>query len=132
MMPNKRVLVVEDNDLNFDLAAFLLSALGVCTLRAATGPQALARATAELPDLVLMDIQLPGLDGLEVTRRLRAAAATRQLPIVAISALAMRGDRERALAAGCDDYLPKPYSPSDFQATVRRFLEGGRVDEARR
>ena len=117
------VLVAEDNDANFELVEFLLSELGLQVLRAMNGQEALAMVIDARPDLLLLDIQLPRLDGLEVARRLRGGSPPASLPIVAVSALAMTGDRERALSAGCDAYLSKPISPRELQDIVRVFLE---------
>jgi CheY-like chemotaxis protein len=117
------VLVVEDNDLNYSLVEFVLGQQGLLISRADTGQQALDMATADPPDLVFMDIQLPGMDGLEVTRRLRQNPLTQGVPIVALTALAMAGDEERVLAAGCDAYLSKPVSPVDLVAVASRFVD---------
>src|SRR5579872_5010992 len=125
---SKRILVVEDNDVNYSLVAFILGKQGLQVRRAATGEEALRQAAEDEPDLILMDIQLPGIDGLEVTRRLRARPATRAIPIVALTAFAMVGDDERALAAGCDGYIAKPVSPRILLDTVQRFL-GGAAEE---
>jgi len=121
-MTSRRVLVVEDNDVNYELVSYLLVNMDAVVLRAVTGLQALTIAANEQPDLILMDIQLPGMDGLEVTRRLRASVLTREVAIVALSARAMVGDRELALDAGCNGYLTKPFSPHELQDTVRHFL----------
>ncbi|MBV8087133.1 MAG: response regulator [Chloroflexi bacterium] len=126
MPADKYVLVAEDNDLNFRLAQFILARLGVEVRRATTGDQALADALADPPALIYMDIQLPGMDGLQVTRELRSHPATQHVPIVALTALAMVGDEERAIAAGCNAYLTKPVSPHDLQDMTRRYL----MDEA--
>ncbi|HLQ31400.1 MAG TPA: response regulator [Chloroflexota bacterium] len=123
MPASQRVLVVEDNDLNYSLVEFVLGQQGLLISRADTGQQALDMATADPPDLVFMDIQLPGMDGLEVTRRLRQNPLTQGVPIVALTALAMAGDEERVLAAGCDAYLSKPVSPVDLVAVASRFLD---------
>ena len=96
MPMSKHVLVAEDNDLNFRLVEFILTRLGVTVRRATTGDQALADATSDPPGLIFMDIQLPGIDGLQATRQLRANPATQDIPIVALTALAMVGDEERA------------------------------------
>lgn len=128
MWCDKRVLVAEDNDTNYVLVQVVLRRLGCEVLRATTGDEAIATATSVLPDLVYMDIQLPAPDGLEVTRRLRADPATRDIPIVALTAQAMVGDRERALAAGCDAYLTKPVSIHLLEETTERFL--GKHDAA--
>ncbi len=97
-----RVLVVEDNDLNYELVQFILSSMGLIVLRANHGAQVLDVVTAEHPDLIYMDIQLPGVGGLELTRRLKADKATEHIPVIALTAFAMAGDEEKALAAGCD------------------------------
>ncbi len=123
MPASQRVLVVEDNDLNYSLVEFVLGQQGLLISRADTGQQALDMATADPPDLVFMDIQLPGMDGLEVTRRLRKNPLTQGVPIVALTALAMAGDEERVLAAGCDAYLSKPVSPVDLVAVASRFVD---------
>jgi len=122
MPSNKHVLVAEDNDLNFRLVEFILTRLGVDVRRATTGDQAVAEASTETPGLIFMDIQLPGMDGLQATRQLRANPATHDIPIVALTALAMVGDEERALAAGCNAYLTKPVSPHELQDMTRHYL----------
>ena len=119
------VLVVEDNGKNMKLFRDVLEAAGYHTLEATTGGQAVDLATERLPDLVLMDIQLPDIDGLEALRRLRASDRTTALPVLALTAQAMEGDRERFLAAGFDGYLSKPVDIADFVATVKRYCEGG-------
>ncbi|MDE3077859.1 MAG: response regulator [Chloroflexota bacterium] len=124
-----RVLVVEDNDLNYQLVAFVLSRLGLSVLRAADAEAALDLATSERPDLIYMDIQLPGTDGLEVTRRLKASSATCNVPVIALTAFAMVGDEEKALAAGCDGYLTKPVSPQQLRAVTQRFLRQSNAGE---
>jgi CheY-like chemotaxis protein len=121
-MAGNRVLVVEDNDLNFRLVQFVLVKLGVEVDRAKTGPEAIEMAAQQVPDLIYMDIHLPGMDGLEVTRRLRSVEATSRVPIVALTALAMSGDEARALEAGCDGYLTKPVSAQDLRENVNRYL----------
>lgn len=118
-----RVLVVEDNDINYELVRFILSRMGLVVLRASHGRQVLDVAAAEHPDLIYMDIQLPGIDGLEVTRRLKADRITQHVPIVALTAFAMVGDEEKALSAGCDAYLTKPVSPHKLQDTTEHFLQ---------
>ncbi|HLG73477.1 MAG TPA: response regulator [Chloroflexota bacterium] len=127
---SQRVLVVEDNDMNFTLVQFVLQRLGLDVQRAKSGPEALDLVEAGAPDLIYMDIHLPGMDGLEVTRHLRAKEMTRKIPIVALTALAMAGDQERALQAGCDGYLTKPVSANDLRESVSRYLEGaaGKAD----
>jgi two-component system, cell cycle response regulator DivK len=130
MASNQRVLVAEDNDLNYQLVSFVLGKLELDVERASSGAEALELASAERFDLVLMDIQLPDVDGLEVTRRLRANPETAGMPIVAVTALAMAGDEQKALAAGCDAYLTKPVSPAHLMETARRFLDPGAGTQA--
>jgi CheY-like chemotaxis protein len=103
-----KILLVEDNDLNRDMLTRRLTKRGYEVLTATDGEQGLVLAQAEQPDLVLMDMSLPGIDGWETTRRLRAGAGTSTIPVIALTAHAMAGDRERALEAGCDDYDTKP------------------------
>ncbi len=103
-----KILLVEDNDLNRDMLTRRLTKRGYEVLSATDGEQGLVLAQAEQPDLVLMDMSLPGIDGWETTRRLRAGAGTASIPVIALTAHAMAGDRERALEAGCDDYDTKP------------------------
>ena len=103
-----KILLVEDNDLNRDMLTRRLTKRGYEVLTATDGEQGLELAQAEQPDLVLMDMSLPGIDGWETTRRLRAGAGTASIPVIALTAHAMAGDRERALEAGCDDYDTKP------------------------
>ena len=122
-MAGASVLVVEDNEKNMKLFRDVLQAAGYSTLEATTGSQAVDLATEHLPDLVLMDIQLPDIDGVEALGRLRAAERTTTLPVLALTAQAMEGDRERFLAAGFDGYLSKPVNVVDFVATVKRYCE---------
>ena len=117
-----RVLVVEDNPANLTLATFLLQSAGHTVVTAANAEIGLMLARAEQPDLILMDIQLPGMDGLEATGLLKADAATRAIPVVALTALAMKGDEERIRAAGCDGYIAKPMRYKDFLATVAQHV----------
>ena len=124
-MTGAQILVVEDNEKNMKLFRDVLAATGYRTLEASTGAQAVALATEHAPDLVLMDIQLPDFDGIEALGRLRADERTAALPVLALTAQAMEGDRERFLAAGFDGYLSKPVNVADFVATVRRYCEGG-------
>lgn len=116
------VLVVEDNPANMTLATFLLKSAGYAVLSATDAESGLALARAEQPDLILMDIQLPGMDGLEATAVLKREEATRDIPVVALTALAMKGDEERIRAAGCDGYIAKPLAYREFLATVSTHL----------
>ena len=117
-----RVLIVEDNPANMTLATFLLQSAGHSVVTAANAEIGLMLARSEQPDLILMDIQLPGMDGLEATGLLKADVATRAIPVVALTALAMKGDEERIRAAGCDGYIAKPMRYKDFLATVAQQL----------
>jgi len=119
-----RVLVIEDNASNMTLATFLLESAGHTVLGASDAEAGLAIARADHPDLILMDIQLPGMDGLEATALLKGDASTRAIPVIALTALAMKGDEERIRAAGCDGYIAKPLSYREFLATVAAQLEG--------
>ena len=107
-MPGEDVLIVDDNAINLKLARILLQSEGY-TVHTATDAELALRVLASVkPRIILMDLQLPGMDGLELTRRLKADAATREIAIIAVTASAMKGDEERARAAGCDDYVAKP------------------------
>ena len=123
-MTGPQVLVVEDNERNMKLFRDVLESSGYRTLEATTGERAVELVVEHRPDLVLMDIQLPGIDGVEALGRLRAEERTASVPVLALTAQAMDGDRERFLAAGFDGYLSKPVDISDFVATVRRYCEG--------
>jgi two-component system cell cycle response regulator DivK len=118
------ILVVEDNPANLKLARFLLESAGHEVIEAADAAEGLAHAESEHVDLVLMDIQLPGMDGLEATRVLKNKETTRAVPVIALTALAMKGDRERILAAGCDGYIAKPFNHDDFIALVNYWVHG--------
>ena len=124
-MTEARILVVEDNDRNLKLVRDVLQFAGYEVVAASSGEQGVAMAMASPPDLVLMDLQLPGMDGTEALRALRAAARTRSVPIVAVTASAMKNDRDRALTAGFDGYLEKPISVQSLPAQVQSFLHGG-------
>lgn len=116
------ILVIEDNDLNRKLFRDLLSANSYVVLLAADGEEGYRIARERQPDLIVLDIQLPGASGLDVTRWIKEDPATREIPVVAVTALAMRGDEQRVLAAGCDAYVSKPISCGEFLETVTRFL----------
>jgi len=117
-----KVLIVEDNVANMTLAVFLLESAGHTVLSATDAEAGLTLARAEQPNLILMDMQLPGMDGLEATALLKGAAATRAIPVVALTALAMKGDEERIRAAGCDGYIAKPMRYREFLATIATQL----------
>ena len=122
-MEGHQILVVEDNEKSMKLFRDVLLATGHRTLEATTGAQAIRLATAHSPDLVLMDIQLPDIGGVEALGRLRADERTASVPVVALTAQAMEGDRERFLAAGFDGYLSKPVNVAELIATVKRYCE---------
>jgi two-component system, cell cycle response regulator DivK len=119
-----KVLVVEDNPANMTLAVFLLQSVGHTVLSAIDAEAGLTMARDEQPNLILMDIQLPGMDGLEATALLKHDAATRAIPVIALTALAMKGDEERIRAAGCDGYIAKPMRYREFLAAISAQLEG--------
>jgi len=121
-MAGERLLLVEDNPQNRRLAQFLLKAHGYLVYEATTGEEALELARAHLPELILMDLQLPGVDGYAVTRWLKEDATTAAIPVVALTAYAMQGDREKALAAGCVGYIAKPIDTKGFPAAVQHYL----------
>jgi two-component system cell cycle response regulator DivK len=118
-MTDALVLIVDDNEKNMRLARDVLRFAGFRTLAAATGGEGVALAARHLPDVILMDIRLPDMDGTEAARRLKADARTARIPVVALTSLAMKGDREWFLAAGFDGYLEKPISVRDFPEQVR-------------
>ena len=119
-----KILIVEDNRDNMELAVFLLHSAGHTVLSAMDAESGLSLAREELPNLILMDIQLPGMDGLEATALLKGDDATRAIPVIALSALAMKGDEERIRAAGCDGYIAKPMGVQEFLATIAARLAG--------
>jgi CheY-like chemotaxis protein len=119
-----RILVIEDNPINMELVTDLLEAAGFHVFPAATGEQGLRAAEVFAPDLILMDLSLPGLDGLATTRALRQNPATSQLPIVALTAHAMKGDEAITLSAGCNGYLTKPIDTRTFVSHVSAYLTG--------
>ncbi len=118
----KTALIVEDNALNLKLMRDLLEASGIETLQTKDGSRALEMVREHRPDIVLMDIQLPDVSGLDVTRKLKADPELRAIPIIAVTALTLRGDEERVLEAGCDAYISKPISVTNFLQEVRKFL----------
>ncbi|MBI3006874.1 MAG: response regulator [candidate division NC10 bacterium] len=124
-MPRKRILVVEDNPMNMELVCEVLEAHGYEVWQATSAAEALERLKRVKPDLILMDIQLPGLDGLALTKRLKQEPATRDILVVALTAHAMKGDRDRILEAGCCGYLPKPIDIKQLTTQVARLLRDG-------
>lgn len=118
-----KILVIEDNPTNMKFAADILRRSGYEVLQAADADAGIAIAREELPALILMDIQLPGMDGLTATRFLKGDEKTRHIKVIALTAFAMKGDEERMLAAGCDGYVSKPIRYKDFLQTVKSMLE---------
>ncbi len=117
-----KILVVEDNPANMTLAVFLLQSAGHAVIGATDAEAGVALARDEQPKLILMDIQLPGMDGLEATALLKKDDLTRNIPVIALTALAMKGDEQRIRAAGCDGYIAKPMRYKEFLATVASQL----------
>jgi two-component system cell cycle response regulator DivK len=118
----KRILVIEDQPDNRQILRDLLTNADFEVIEAEDGEAGLAAAAAHRPDLILMDIHLPGIDGYEVTRRLKADTLLHAIPIIAVASYGLAGDADKALAAGCDAYIPKPYSPRQLLAKVREYL----------
>ena len=121
--PQRKVLIVEDNDLNMKLFNDLLEAHGYDTLQTKDGVEALRMARQHRPDLILMDIQLPEVSGLEVTKWLKEDDDLRAIPVIAVTAFAMKGDEEKIREGGCEAYIAKPISVATFLQTVQRFLQ---------
>lgn len=119
---SKRILVIEDQEDNRQIVRDLMTASGYELLEATTGEEGIEAAARERPDLILMDIQLPGIDGYEVTRRIKANPQLKQIPIIAVTSYALSGDDKKAFAAGCDGYVTKPYSPRLLLAKIREYL----------
>ena len=121
-MPGERILIVDDNATNLKLVAYLMKANGYDVATALDAESALVSLGINRPDVILMDIQLPGIDGLELTRRLKADPGTRDIVIIAVTAYAMKGDQDKALAAGCDEYITKPIDTRALPETIARHL----------
>jgi two-component system cell cycle response regulator DivK len=119
---SKRVLVIEDHEENRRIVRLLLGSAGIDMIEAVTGEEGVAKAEGERPDLILMDIQLPGLDGYEATRRIKGNPALRHIPIIVVTSYALSGDDVKAFEAGCDAYVTKPFVPRELLAKVREFL----------
>ena len=118
----KRILVVEDQEDNRPILRVLLSNAGYDMVEAEDGQAAIAAAKAQPPDLILMDIQLPVLDGYEATRRIKSDPSLKGIPIIVVTSYALSGDENRAYAAGCDAYVTKPYSPLELLTKIREYL----------
>jgi two-component system cell cycle response regulator DivK len=123
VLMQKSILIVEDNELNMKLFNDLLEAHGYKTIKTRSGIEAVALARQHRPDLILMDIQLPGISGLEVTQKMKNDSDLRHIPVIAITAFAMKGDEEKILKGGCEAYLSKPISIVKFLETVRNYLK---------
>ena len=118
----KRILIIEDNESNIYLISFILKKHGYEVIKARSGEEGIAIACKTRPDLIIMDIQLPGLDGLEATRRIRDSEGDGKVPIVALTSYAMMVDREKALEAGCTGYIEKPINPDTFVGEIERYF----------
>lgn len=118
----KRILVIEDNEQNLYLIRFILEKNGYTVIAARTGMDGVDMAAAHAPDAILMDIQLPDIDGLEATKRIRASATGRDVPIIAITSHAMAGDRDKSLAAGCTGYIEKPINPETVMKEIETYI----------
>jgi CheY-like chemotaxis protein len=121
-MAGERILIVDDNATNLKLVAYLMKANGYAVDTALDAESAIEAIRGNHPDVILMDIQLPGIDGLELTRRLKSDPATHEIVIVAVTAYAMKGDQAKALEAGCDDYITKPIDTRTLPETIARHL----------
>ncbi len=119
---SRRILVVEDQEDNRRIMRDLLTSVGYEIVEAVTGDDGVRMAETQTPDLILMDIQLPGIDGYEATRRIKANAALQQIPIIAVTSYALSGDDVKAFEAGCDAYVSKPFSPRALLAKIREFV----------
>jgi len=120
---SKRVLVVEDQEDNMRIMNDMLASAGYQVIEAVTGIEGVAMAESDKPDLILMDVMLPGLDGYEATRRIKANAALRHIPVIAVTSYALDGEESRAEEAGCDAYFSKPVSPRALLAKVREYID---------
>jgi two-component system cell cycle response regulator DivK len=120
---SKRILVIEDQEDNRRIVHDLLTSVGYEIIEAVTGEDGVTAAATHIPDLILMDIQLPGLDGYDATRRIKANPALRHIPIIAVTSYALSGDDVKAFEAGCDGYVSKPFSPRALLVKIREFLQ---------
>ena len=125
-MACEKILIVEDNSMNLELATDLLEAAGYFVIQAGSADEGIKLARADSPDVILMDIGLPGMDGLEATRVLKQDLATKDIPVIALTAHAMQGDEEKALASGCAGYIAKPINTRAFSKTVSQFIDSAR------
>lgn len=118
----QKILIVEDNDLNLKLFRDLLGANGYATFETKEGIEAIRLTRQIMPDLIVMDIQLPEISGLDITRKIKADASIKHIPVIAVTAFAMKDDEDKIMAAGCEAYLSKPIAIDVFLGTIRRFL----------
>ena len=118
----KKILVVEDNEINMYLSCRILKSSGYEVIEARSGEEGVELTIKERPDLIIMDIQLPGIDGLEATKRIRKTEADGEVPIIALTSYAMAGDRKKALKAGCTGYIEKPINPDTFLGEIKKYL----------
>ena len=125
-MPAELILVVDDNQVNLKLARLLLTGEGYEVVTASDAAEARAAIQDRIPSLILMDLQMPGVDGFDLTRELKAGAGTKAIPIVAVTSYAMKGDEQRARAAGCDEYVAKPIDTRTLPAVIARCLASAR------
>jgi CheY-like chemotaxis protein len=121
-MGSEKILVVEDNPMNMELATDLLEIAGYAVIQAGTAEEGVSLAKAQTPDLILMDVRLPGMDGLAATSLLKQDPATRHIPVFALTAQAMKGDQEKALEAGCNGYITKPIDTREFPNEIAKAL----------
>lgn len=121
-MPGKKILIVEDNEKNRKLIKVILKAKGYYTMEAEDARAALDQLKRETPDLILMDIGMPEIDGLELTRQIKQDESTKNIPIIAVTAHAMTGEKEKVLKAGCDAYISKPIDTNELPITIEKFL----------
>ncbi|GJQ50042.1 polar-differentiation response regulator DivK [Candidatus Kuenenia stuttgartiensis] len=122
-MSNKNVMVVEDNEKNRKLIRVVLKAKGYNVIEATTGEEALSLLKEQIPDIILMDIQLPGIDGLTLIRQIKADAGKKDIPIIAVTAHAMKGDQQKILDTGCDAYMSKPIDTRELPLTIEKYLK---------
>ncbi len=122
-MAGEKILIVEDNQMNMELATDLLEASGYVVIQAEAAEEGIELARVESPDLILMDISLPGMDGLQATGILKQDPTTKDIPVITMTAHAMKGDEEKALTAGCTGYITKPIDTREFPKAVARFIE---------
>ena len=119
----RRVLIIEDNENNMELISFILEANGETLIQAMDGLSGVEKALGEKPDYIILDIQLPDIDGLEVLKRIRASEAGKTIPVIAMTSYAMSGDKERMLDAGCNGYIEKPIDPERVMQQIRQIIE---------